>query len=76
VHSDEKLGRLPYHGPIPENLSRHKGTDTLESFLMKVAFESDLRKNLARIEHVLVVKVYFERRKSAKVFMTRVQDFF
>jgi len=33
---------------------------------MKVAFESDLRKNLARIEHVLVVKVYFERRKVRK----------
>jgi len=54
----------------------HKGSDTLESFLPKVAFESDLRKKLARIEHVLMVKVYFERRKIAKVFMTHVQDFF
>jgi len=30
----------------------------------------------ARIEHVLIVKVYFERRKIVKVFMTHVQDFF
>ena len=53
-----------------------KGSDTLESFLSKVAFENDSRKKLARIEHVLIVKVYFERRKTAKVFMTHVQDFF
>ena len=52
------------------------GTDTLESFLSKVAFRSNLRKKLARTEHVLIVKVYFERRKIAKVFTTRVQDFF
>jgi len=52
-----------------------KGTDTLESFLSKVAFESNLRNKLAGIEHVLVVKVYFESRKIAKVFMTHVQDF-
>jgi len=49
---------------------------TRESFLSKVAFESNLRKKLARIEHALIVKVYFERRKIAKVFMTHVQDFF
>ena len=30
-----------------------KGSDTLESFLSKVAFESNLRKKLSRIEHVL-----------------------
>jgi len=72
-----------------------KGSDTLKSFLSKVAFESNLhgvytrrssrrsprvntplRKKLARIEHVLIVKVYFERRKIAKVFMTHAQDFF
>ena len=35
-----------------------------------MAFESNLRKKLARIEHVLIVKVSFERRKMAKVFMT------
>jgi len=66
--------RYPYFfllGPDP------KGTDTLESFLSKVAFESNLRKKLAIIEHVLIVTVYFERRKIAKVFMTvHVQDFF
>ena len=53
-----------------------KGSDTLESFLSKVAFESNLQKKLARIEHVLLVKAYFERRKIRKVFMTHVQDFF
>jgi len=53
-----------------------KGSDTLESFLSKVAFESNLRKKLSRIEHVLIVKVSFERRKTAKVFMTHVQVFF
>jgi len=53
-----------------------KGSDTLESCLSKVTFETNLRKKLARIEHVLIVKVYFERRKIAKVFMTHVQDFF
>ena len=31
---------------------------------------------VARIEHVLIVKAYFERRKIAKVFMTRMQDSF
>jgi len=35
-----------------------------------------LRKKLSRIEHVLIVKVSFERRKIAKVFMTHVQVFF
>jgi len=44
--------------------------------LSKVAFESNLRKKLARTEHVLIMKVSFERRKMAKVFMTHVQDFF
>jgi len=34
-----------------------KVSDTLESFLSKVAFESNLRKKLSRIEHVLIVKV-------------------
>ena len=53
-----------------------KGSDTPESFLSKVAFESNLRKKLSRIEHVLIVKVFFERRKIAKVFMTHVQVFF
>jgi len=53
-----------------------KGSDTLESFLSKVAFESNLWKKLSRIEHVLIVKVYSERRKIAKVFMTHGQDFF
>jgi len=33
-------------------------------------------RKLARIEHVLIVKAYFERRKIAKVFMTHVQDTF
>jgi len=51
-------------------------SDTIESFLSKVTFESNLRKKLERIEHVLIVKVYFERRKTANVFMTHVQDFF
>jgi len=53
-----------------------KGSDTPESFLSKVAFESNLRKKLSRTEHVLVVKVSFERRKTVKVFMTHVQVFF
>jgi len=48
----------------------------LESFLSKVAFKSNLRKKLARKEHVLIVKVSFEIRKIAKGFMTHVQDFF
>jgi len=52
------------------------GSDTLESFLSKAAFESNSQKKLARTEHVLIVKVSFERRKIAKVFMTHVQDFF
>jgi len=56
--------------------TRSKGSDTLESFLSKVAFESNLRKKLSRIEHVLTMKVSFERRKIANVFMTRVQLFF
>jgi len=59
--------------PLP--VSTTKGSDTLESFLSKFALESDLRKKLARIEHVLIVKD-FERRKIAKVFMTHVQEFF
>ena len=41
-----------------------------------LSFESCFRKKLARIEHVLIVKVYFEKRKIAKVFTTHVQDFF
>jgi len=53
-----------------------EGSDTLESFLSKVTFESNLRKTLARIEHVLIVKVSFERRKMAKVFVIHVQHFF
>jgi len=44
---------------------RPKGSDTLESFLWKAAFESNLRKKLARMEHALIVKVYFKRRKIA-----------
>jgi len=52
------------------------GSDTLESFLSKVAFESNPRKKLAGTERVLIVKVHFEKRKTAKVFTTRVQDFF
>jgi len=35
-----------------------------------------LQKKLARTEHVLIVKVYFKRRKIAKVFITHVQDLF
>ena len=50
--------------------------NTLESFLSKVAFESNLRKKLSRIEHVLIVKVSFERRKISKVYMTHVQVLF
>ena len=47
----------------------------------KFSFESSCRKwlakgKLARIEHVLIVKVYFERRQIAKVFVTNVQDSF
>ena len=53
-----------------------KGSDTLESFLSKVAFESNLQKKLSRIEHVLIVKVSFERRKIAKVLVTHVHVFF
>jgi len=34
-----------------------------------------LQKKLARIDHVLIVKVYFEREKIAKVFMTHALDF-
>ena len=52
------------------------GSDTLESFLSKVTFESNLRKKLSRIENVLIVKVSFERRKMVKVFMSHVQDVF
>ena len=44
--------------------------------VVTVAFEINLRKKLARIEHVLIVKVSFERRKMAKVFMTHVEDYF
>ena len=48
-----------------------KGSDTLESCLSKVTFESNLQKKLSRIEHVLI-----ERREIAKVFVTHVQVFF
>jgi len=37
------------------------------------SFEGRFRKKLARIEHVPIVKVYFQRRKIAKVFMTRAR---
>ena len=68
---------LLLQGPIDSILAHlRKGSDTLESFLSKVAFESNLRKKLSRIEHVLIVKVSLERRKISKVFMTHVQDFF
>jgi len=65
------------HGYITEcgGLSS-KGSDALESFHSKVASDSNLRKKLSRIEYVLIVKVYFERRKIAKVFMTHGQVFF
>jgi len=53
-----------------------KGSDTPESFLSKVTFESNLQKKLSRIDHVLIVKVSFERRKIAKVFISHVQVFF
>jgi len=33
-------------------------------------------RKLARIEHVLIVNVYFKRRKIANVFTTLVQDSF
>jgi len=39
-----------------------KGSDTLESFLTKVAFESNLQKKLARIEHLLIVKVFRKKK--------------
>jgi len=32
-----------------------------------------LQKKLTTTEHVLIVKVYFERRKIAKIFMTRAR---
>jgi len=41
---------------------------TLESFLSKVAFESNLRKKPSRIEHVLIMKVSFERRQNCESF--------
>ena len=63
---------LPGHGIGMSKQAKHKGSDTSESFLSKVAFESNLRKKLAKIEHVLIVKVDFERRKIAKVSMTHV----
>jgi len=53
-----------------------EGNDTLESFLSKVAFKSNLQKKLSRTQHVLVMKVSFERRKIGKVFMTHGQVFF
>jgi len=43
-----------------------KGSDTQESFLSKVAFESNLRKKLSRIEHVLILKVSFKEEKMRK----------
>jgi len=58
------------NAPVP------KDSDTLKSFLSKVAFKSNLRKKLARTELVLIVKVSFKTREIAKVFMTHVQDFF
>jgi len=70
---EEKLRKFSYSFTI---FILCKGSDTLESFFSKVAFKSHLRKKLARIEHVLIVKVSFERIKTAKVFMTHVQDFF
>jgi len=49
------------------------GSDTLESFLSKVTFESNLRKKLSRIEHVLFLKVsfasYFRKRLSKENFL-------
>ena len=74
-------GMWPRCQTRPKNRDRGqqltKDSDTLESFLSKVSFESNyLRKKLSRIEHVLIVKVSFERRKIAKVFMTHVQVFF
>jgi len=33
-------------------------------------------RKLARIEPVVIMKVYFKRRKIAKVFTTHMQDFF
>jgi len=44
-------------------------------FFRKSLSKVTCEKKLARIEHVLIVKVYFERRKIAKVFMTHVQGF-
>ena len=46
--------------------TEYKASDTLENFLSKVAFESNLRKKLSRIEHVLIVKVAFEEEKIRK----------
>jgi len=42
-------------------------TTKVQSF-SKVAFEGNLRKKLSRIEHVLIVKVSFERRKICESF--------
>ena len=46
-----------------------------EVFFRKSLSKVTCEKKLARIEDVLIVKVYFERRKIAKVFMTHVQGF-
>ena len=47
-------------------------------FLKKVMTHQKVffRKKLARAERVLIVKVYFERRKIVEVYVTHVQDFF
>jgi len=50
-------------------------SDTLESFLSKVAFESNLRKKLAKTEHVLIVKVSFERSAGFLSKVTFESDF-
>ena len=47
-HFNLSIGTFPVGFSVP-----HKGSHTLESFLSKVAFESNLRKTLARIEHVI-----------------------
>jgi len=42
-------------------------SDTLESFLSKVAFESDSQKKLARTEHVLIISL-FRKKKNCESF--------
>ena len=51
-----------------------KVSDTRESFLSKVAVESDLREKTCKNRPCSNRESFFKRRKTAKVFMTHVQD--